>query len=219
MRVLPTVFLFLGAADLVVIDVAIGPAAIADRDHGAEGSRGPGPSIAPAITPVVAPALPPMPVERAEPDLPPPRPLSVAIPDPTPAADPEPVAEPDPHPGFAPAPGRLHFDLDSERLGQRSRAALDRVAALLESRDELAATIDGHADESGSEEHNQILSERRAQRAAEYLAERGIEASRLTVHAFGELQPVDPERERQRDRRNRRVEIRFASENATGDTE
>ena len=113
----------------------------------------------------------------------------------------------------------LHFDLDSDRLGQRSRAALDRVAAILEDRPELAVAIDGHADESGSEEHNQTLSERRAQRAADYLQERGVEATRLTVQAFGELQPLAPERERQRDRRNRRVEIRFGSQNATGDTE
>ena len=113
----------------------------------------------------------------------------------------------------------LHFDLDSDRLGQRSRAALDRVAAILEDRAELAVAIDGHADESGSEEHNQTLSERRAQKVAEYLGERGVEAARLTVHAFGELEPLDPEHERQRDRRNRRVEVRFASQNATGDTE
>ncbi len=111
----------------------------------------------------------------------------------------------------------LHFDLDRDELGHRSRAALDRIAALLEERSELAVGIDGHADESGSEEHNQTLSDSRAQRVAEYLEEHGVEATRMTVHGFGELQPIDTGF--QRDRRNRRVEVRFVSRNATGDTE
>lgn len=226
MRPLATFCLILGAADLVAIDVVIGPAAIAERDPGARGARGRGETSAPATPPVAASAPSPMPVERVEPDLPPPRPLAVAAADP-PAAAPaparreEPAAEPDPepHPGSVPALVILHFGFDSDQLGRSSRARLDRVAEILEERGDLAVGIDGHADESGSEEHNQTLSERRAQRVAEYLQERGIEASRLTVNAFGELQPLDPERPRERDRRNRRVELRFGSQKATGDTE
>jgi outer membrane protein OmpA-like peptidoglycan-associated protein len=223
MRPLATLFLILGAADLVAINVAIGPAALADDDPGAEGTRGHGQDRAAAIEKVAVPEPSPMPVERDEPDLPSPRPLAVAAATPTrtPTATPDPDPDPDsvapdsPHPDALPRPVVLHFDLDSDRLGQSARSSLDRVASLLEDRDELTVDVAGHADESGSQEHNQILSERRAQAVADYLQERGVTASRLAVRAFGELQPLDAARERAR--KNRRVELRFASPNVTGD--
>ena len=109
----------------------------------------------------------------------------------------------------------VHFDLDSDEIGRSGGRAIDRVAALLDSRDDLTVDIGGHADESGSQEHNHQLSERRAQAVVERLQERGVDATRLAVRAFGELQPIDPGRARAR--ANRRVEIRFVSQNATGD--
>ena len=207
MRPLATLFLLLGAADLVAINVAIGPAALADDDDpGAEGTRGHGQGRAAAIEKVAVPVPSPMPVERDEPDLPSPRPLAVATASPTRAPDPDAL----PHPVI------LHFDLDSDTLGQSARSSLDRVASLLEARAELTVDLAGHADESGSQEHNQILSERRAQAAADYLQERGVTATRLAVRAFGELQPLDAAGERAR--KNRRVELRFVSPNVTGDS-
>lgn len=211
MRVLATMFLVLGAADLVALDAFIGPAALAGRAGGAEGARGLSAASAPASEAAAATAPTPMPVQRAEPDLPPPRPLAAPDPDPDPVPDPDPADHPDAHP----RPVTVHFDLDSDELGASGRAALDRVADLLDDRDELAAEIDGHADESGSDDHNQELSQRRAQAVAAYLAERGVDADRLEVRAFGEREPLASGRERSRT--NRRVEIRFASPRAKGD--
>jgi len=124
------------------------------------------------------------------------------------------VAESDPHPDARPHPVTVHFDLDSDELGDSSRASLDRVADLLEERAELTAEIDGHADESGTDDHNQELSERRARAVADYLEERGIDEARLDVRAFGERDPLSG---RERSRKNRRVRIRFAA--PQGDTE
>ena len=234
MRPLATLLLVLGVADLVAINAVIGPAALAEEEvPGAEGTRGHGNGRAAAIERVAVTAPPPMRVERAEPDLPPPRPLSAAA-DPVrqpdrvsdPVADPDPVAVPHPHPDpepgapadhpdSLPKPVIVHFDLDSDQLGRRASSALDRIAAVLDARAELTVDIGGHADESGSEEHNQRLSESRAQAVVDHLQGRGIDATRLAVRAFGEHQPVDSGRTRARV--NRRVEIRFVSQNATGD--
>jgi outer membrane protein OmpA-like peptidoglycan-associated protein len=91
------------------------------------------------------------------------------------------------------------------------------VADILDDEPALDAIIDGHADESGTSEHNQDLSERRAQAVAEYLQDRGVTATRLTVRGFGELKPLAEDSERSR--RNRRVEIRFDSRAVKGETE
>ncbi len=209
MRILATLFLVLGTADLVALDAFIGPDALAGRAAGAEGARSLSAASAPASDTAAETAPSPMPVQRAEPDLPPPRPLAVAEADPAPIPDPAPDPDPADHPDARPHPVTVHFDLDSDELGDSSRASLDRAADLLDDRGELTAEIDGHADESGADDHNQELSERRARAVADYLEERGVEGSRLEVRAFGERDPLSAGRERSR--KNRRVEIRFAS--------
>ena len=215
MRPLAILFLLLGAADLVAIDALLGPAALADGPGAEVGGPGSGaaertqpPASAPPIAVAVA-------ADHPERPIPPPPPAAAPAPEEPARQVPEPAPEPADHPDSLPAPVLLHFDLDSDQLGATSRAALDRVARLLEDRAELTAQIAGHADESGSQEHNQDLSERRARAVADHLQERGVEAARLAVRAFGELQPLDGGRERAR--RNRRVEIRFASPTSTGD--
>jgi len=222
MRFLAILFFVLGAADLVALDAFIGPAALAGKAGGADGARGRPVISAPASRTAAAATAPtPMPVERALPAPPPPRPLAVAAgPDPVALPDREPDPVPDPgdradHEGALPHRLTIHFDLDSDELGHTGRATLDRAADLLDERAELAIEIRGHADESGSDDHNQDLSERRAHSVAAYLEERGVDPDRLDVRGFGESEPVDHGRERSR--RNRRVEIRFSTQAAKGD--
>jgi len=50
--------------------------------------------------------------------------------------------------------------------------------------------LTGHADRIGSEEYNQELSEKRAKAVADYLAQKGVDSSRLQVEGKGESQPV-----------------------------
>jgi outer membrane protein OmpA-like peptidoglycan-associated protein len=226
MRFLATLFFVLGAADLVLVDAYVGPDALAGRAGGAEGARGRPAASAPASDTLAAPTAPtPMPVPRALPAPPPPRPLVAAgdaAPEPVRASAPARERDPDPrdhqeHADALPHRVTVHFDLDSDELGESGRASLDRTADLLEERDELAVEIDGHADESGSDEYNQDLSERRAGAVADYLEERGVDPARLDLRAFGESEPLSGASERSR--KNRRVVIRFSSRAAKGDTE
>ena len=70
--------------------------------------------------------------------------------------------------------------------------------------------IVGHADASGSEQYNQVLSERRAATVRTYLTSRfGIAADRLEAQGEGETDPLagtDPYAAK-----NRRVEFHAAS--------
>jgi len=94
--------------------------------------------------------------------------------------------------------------------------------------------LEGHADERGSAEYNQALSQRRAERVENYLAAQGIPAGRMEVRAYGkaknltkkqveELTAGNPSvsaEERQRVKRhmvvfywanNRRVDVRLST--------
>jgi len=103
---------------------------------------------------------------------------------------------------------RLSFDKDSAVLSEEARTNLDAFATALKSPSLSVATfsIEGYTDASGSDSHNQDLSDRRAQSVVAYLAERGIDASKLKAVGFGESKPMgnDPF-----DPANRRVETRL----------
>jgi outer membrane protein OmpA-like peptidoglycan-associated protein len=211
-----SVFLALGVADVLALDLVIAPAALSgpstgDREQEA-GDTGEG--VAPPAIPIASAS--PAPSSRSPVDVPLDADADESAEAPTQAAaapapaSPDAVAEADAHDTASPRPVTIRFAVDSADLGSRARADLDRVSRLLADRPGLGASVDGHADERGALEHNEELSGRRAEVVAEYLAGRGVEPARLSVQAYGEERPVDPGSGRHADRRNRRVEIHFA---------
>jgi outer membrane protein OmpA-like peptidoglycan-associated protein len=72
--------------------------------------------------------------------------------------------------------------------------------------------IEGHTDSIGSESYNQRLSQARAERVADALAEERVSPGRMRVRGYGERQPIAPNSVSGRDNpegraRNRRVEV------------
>lgn len=99
------------------------------------------------------------------------------------------------------------FSVDSAVIDTDGRATLTDVASVLEEYGKTAVVVQGHTDATGSEEHNQSLSERRANSVSNYLASQGVDNNRLTALGMGEGYPVasnDSESGRQQ---NRRVDI------------
>lgn len=99
------------------------------------------------------------------------------------------------------------FDVDSATIKPAGRDTLTQMAGVLSEFNKTAVIVQGHTDSTGSETHNQNLSERRAQAARNYLVGRGVEPQRVAALGFGESQPVaanDTATDRQR---NRRVEV------------
>ena len=82
------------------------------------------------------------------------------------------------------------FQIDSSILSGVSRATLNDVAAVLMEYRKTAVIIKGHTDATGSEIHNQNLSERRATAVMNHLVGRGLDPSRITAVGYGEAQPV-----------------------------
>ena len=84
----------------------------------------------------------------------------------------------------------IFFETDSHDIDPEDRAILDSQAAWLVANPSVRVTIEGHCDERGTREYNLALGERRANAAANYLAARGVDASRMTVISYGKERPV-----------------------------
>ncbi|MEM8695696.1 MAG: peptidoglycan-associated lipoprotein Pal [Pseudomonadota bacterium] len=84
----------------------------------------------------------------------------------------------------------IFFETDSYDIDPEDRAILDSQAAWLVANPSVRVTIEGHCDERGTREYNLGLGERRANAASNYLAARGVDASRMTVISYGKERPI-----------------------------
>jgi outer membrane protein OmpA-like peptidoglycan-associated protein len=87
---------------------------------------------------------------------------------------------------IAQAGDRVFFSAGSAELGSRARSVLQAQARFIKLRPDLAATIEGHADDGplSGDEHVR-LSETRAEAVRQRLIEEGIESHRLAVSSWG----------------------------------
>jgi peptidoglycan-associated lipoprotein len=85
--------------------------------------------------------------------------------------------------------GDVFFDYDQYDLRQDARDRLAQNAKFLTAHPEFVLTIEGHADERGTNDYNLALGERRANAAKEYLSTLGVGAERLRTVSYGEERP------------------------------
>ncbi|WP_099865385.1 peptidoglycan-associated lipoprotein Pal [Pararhizobium haloflavum] len=85
---------------------------------------------------------------------------------------------------------RVFFETDSSSINQQAAQVLNRQAQWLAQYGNYAITIEGHADERGTREYNLALGARRAAATRDYLASRGVPASRMRTISYGKERPV-----------------------------
>lgn len=85
---------------------------------------------------------------------------------------------------------RVHFDLDSAELHPGDRTSLDRMSRCLRAELALHVTIEGNADERGTEEYNLALGQRRALAVDKYLRTMGASESQLKAISYGKEKPI-----------------------------
>lgn len=84
----------------------------------------------------------------------------------------------------------VNFGLDQYDIDDQARAILDTQVTWLTRYPNVRVTIEGHCDERGTREYNLALGDRRANAAKNYLAGRGIDASRITTISYGKERPI-----------------------------
>lgn len=104
-------------------------------------------------------------------------------------------------------PGNITFATNSAKVKPEFMDTLTSVAKVVKEYENTLVTIEGHTDSTGSEEYNQLLSERRAANVAEVLLIEGIAFERVAADGFGESQPVADNSTESGRAANRRVEI------------
>ena len=88
---------------------------------------------------------------------------------------------------------RIHFGLDQATLTEEARETLTLDAKYLRvTRPGARVRIEGHCDERGTAEYNLALGEKRALAALQYLADVGVDKSRLSAVSYGKESPLDP---------------------------
>lgn len=84
----------------------------------------------------------------------------------------------------------VYFDYDQASLSGEARDTLTRNAAWMRDHPEYTFTVEGHADERGTNDYNLALGQERAASASDYLQSLGVDAGRLRNISYGEERPV-----------------------------
>ena len=105
----------------------------------------------------------------------------------------------------------VNFKTNSDQLTDADKAAIDPVISTLQqalqSQSLLHVEVDGHTDSRGSAAYNLRLSQMRANAVKNYLASKGVDATRLSAQGFGGARPVASNDTVDGRAQNRRVEF------------
>jgi OOP family OmpA-OmpF porin len=106
---------------------------------------------------------------------------------------------------------RVNFAFNSDQLDARSQHFLSEVAQAMKKPllTQCNFLVIGHTDAKGSDQYNQILSERRAASVSRFLASQQVEPERLHPMGKGEQEPITSN---PYSAENRRVQFAIASE-------
>lgn len=103
----------------------------------------------------------------------------------------------------------LFFDTDKSVLRQESGTELQRLIEMLSSYPNMKISIEGHTDDRGTDAHNNVLSQARADAVLAYLGSKGIPATRLSAKGYGKTRPVVKGTKDADRQKNRRVDFRI----------
>lgn len=84
----------------------------------------------------------------------------------------------------------IHFTFNSALLSDRAQQILNSKAGYLRTNPDITITIEGHADDRGTDIYNLSLSERRAVSVKKFLVAMEIGTDRLDTVSYGEERPI-----------------------------
>ncbi|HEX6838275.1 MAG TPA: peptidoglycan-associated lipoprotein Pal [Polyangia bacterium] len=110
---------------------------------------------------------------------------------------------------------RVHFPFNSDEIDAADKPQLDRSARCLKADHSLHVTIEGNADERGTEEYNMALGDRRARSVAGYLQSLGASQAQVATVSYGKENPECQEHDEACWARNRRAALKAGSAGKT----
>jgi outer membrane protein OmpA-like peptidoglycan-associated protein len=103
---------------------------------------------------------------------------------------------------------QIQFALDSAVILPESFGLLTEIADTLIRHPEIhRVEVQGHTDNSGTPEHNKVLSEQRAEAVRAWLVQHGVPADKLVARGYGQEKPLVPNVTAGNRARNRRVQF------------
>jgi len=124
---------------------------------------------------------------------------------------PEPKVEPAPPPASEILLQALVFKPYSSELSPAAKAVLDSAIEQLKQHPNpnMAIEVAAHSDISGDSDENLYLSQMRAKGVKNYLAQHGVDASRISATGYGDTRPRYDNTTAEGRAKNRRVELRL----------
>lgn len=108
----------------------------------------------------------------------------------------------------------VFFDYKSDDIKKEHEKDLEKLVSYLISNPDVNLVLNGHADQTGTDQRNQKLSADRARKVMEYLIGRDINPNRVTYKAWGESKLIDKRDDEAGRARNRRVECEITRNEA-----
>ena len=99
------------------------------------------------------------------------------------------------------------FESDAYDINHEDLRSLKEHAEFLIDNPQFNLTVSGHTDHTGSDDHNQVLSEQRAQLVTEILLTFGAPETQIIVDGYGETVPLNSVNNLDE---NRRVELEYS---------
>ena len=103
----------------------------------------------------------------------------------------------------------VHFSYDDHNLDQAAERALTKFLSNIDLDSDHLFVVSGHTDDDGSTDYNDGLARQRAEAVRAYLTGNGIPKDAITVHSFGEHDPLVKNISKEDHRLNRRVTLVF----------
>jgi peptidoglycan-associated lipoprotein len=85
----------------------------------------------------------------------------------------------------------VYFEFDKYSLTTQGRDILQRNAEWIKQHPDVSVQIEGHCDERGTLEYNEVLGENRAVNTKKYLISLGVAPDRIYTISYGETLPAD----------------------------
>lgn len=101
----------------------------------------------------------------------------------------------------------IYFMTGKDVIDKRSYKGLDYLATMLKEEPTYNLTVEGHTDNTGKDETNEVLSEKRAMAIKNYLVKKGIPEERINTVGYGSSRPVADNNTALGRAQNRRVEM------------